>query len=403
MKSSKLTRVLLGKQYIGIEHFSFKNEDQIAVLLIESANDGLSIIKKDKVPKVNLLDEKWNKNLPFFLTLNTNQIIQKEVQGTEANDEKLLHKAFPNISGEDFYYEIFRMKSKSIIAISRKSHIDEVLATYSKQKVSIVGISLGICALSESIIYSPENTIVTNTFVISLDEEEQTIQSNAVNSVKSYELNGLVINSSFILAFSGILKLLINNNSTTGNIISLNHHLQDFFYQKTFFTKSIKFFLSFVLGLLLINFFVFNHYYKKAEEVTQNLLLNKSSIESIQKLKKRVSIKEQKFKKTMEFKSSKSSLIINEIAEKVPPSIILSELVYDPLEKKIKESETILTNKATILLSGKTIDNNAFTNWIKSIEKLKSINKVVIVHFGKNDTNETVFSIKVNLNNNEIK
>ena len=174
--SSKLTSFLLGKQYIGIEHYSFENEDLTAILLIENAKEGLTILKKDKV-RQELLAEKWDKNLPFFLVLNTNQVIQKEVQGTESSDEKLLHRAFPNISWTEFYYEIFRLKSKSIIAISRKSYVDQLLARYSQQKVAIAGISLGTAALSETISYSPENILLTNTQIISLNESEQTIQN----------------------------------------------------------------------------------------------------------------------------------------------------------------------------------------------------------------------------------
>ena len=179
--------------------------------------------------------------------------------------------------------------------------------------------------------------------------------------------------------------------------------MYDAFNQKTFFTKSIKIAIGTLLGLLLINFFVFNHYYKKAEETSQNLLLNKTSMESIKKVKERIISKEQKLKNTIEFTSSKSSLIINDIAKRLPHSILLSELIYNPLEKKIKVEEPILTDEATILISGTTIDNNDFTNWIDTIEKLKSINKVVILHFGKNDVNETVFAIKIKLNEEETK
>lgn len=402
MSSSKLTTFLLGKQYIGIEHYSFGNEDLTAILQLENTKEGLTILKKDKIPQ-DLHAEKWDKNLPFFLVLNTNQIIQKEVQGTESSDEKLLHRAFPNISWTEFYYEIFRMHSKSIIAIGRKSYVDQLLAMYKQQKIYIAGISLGICSLSETIRYVAEDTLLTNTQIFSLKEDQQMVQSRKEFSEKPYDLNGLTIANSHVVAFSGILKLLINNGTTSGNILILNHQLHDDYNQKTFFTKSIKVFIGVLLGLLLVNFFAFNHYYKKAQEISQNLLLNKSSIESIKKIKERIISKEQKLKNTVEFTSSKSSLIINQITKELPQSILLSELVYNPLKKKIKENEPILIDEATILVSGTTLDNNAFTNWIDTIEKLKFIKKVVILHFGKNDANETVFSIKINLSEDEIK
>ena len=51
----------------------------------------------------------------------------------------------------------------------------------------------------------------------------------------------------------------------------------------------------------------------------------------------------------------------------------------------------------TISLSGTTIDNATFTHWIEAIEQLKWINQVVITRFGKNDLNETEFSINLTL------
>ncbi|MFY0482507.1 hypothetical protein ACI6PS_07860 [Flavobacterium sp. PLA-1-15] len=402
MIASKLTALLIGKQYIGIEHYSLENEELTALLRIEKTKEGLSIVKKDKVPQ-DILAEKWDKSLPFFLVINTNQVIQKEVLGTEPNDEKILHRAFPNIAWTEFYYEIFRMQSKSVIAISRKSYVDQLLMTYSKQSVSIAGISLGIASLSEIVKFSEESTIHTNTQIISFKEGEQTIQGRKEYTEKTHELNGLSVGSSHVMPFSGILSLLLKDGDTTGNVTVFNEQLKDDYNQKTFFSKSLKIFIGVILGVLLINFFAFNHYYKKAEEASQNLLLNKSSNESIKKVKERISSKEQKLKNTIDFASSKSALIVNEITKGVPHSILLSELVFNPLQKKIKEQEPISTDEHTILISGTTLDNYAFTNWMDSIENLKSINKVIILHFGKNDANETVFSIKIKLNEDGIK
>lgn len=94
---------------------------------------------------------------------------------------------------------------------------------------------------------------------------------------------------------------------------------------------------------------------------------------------------------------SQSSLVINEITRRIPKSILLTELVYHPLEKKIKTEEPIVTQEKTIILSGATIDNAAFTHWIEAIDHFKWLNQVVITRFGKNDLNETEFSIKLTL------
>jgi hypothetical protein len=148
---------------------------------------------------------------------------------------------------------------------------------------------------------------------------------------------------------------------------------------------------------LLINFFIFNYYFKKAEEVNLNLSLNQSSLAESNTAKQRIQLKEEKVKNFSDLGSSRSSQIINDIISLIPASILLNELTFNPLEKKIKEEEPIVTLEKTIVISGTTLDNLAFTHWVEKVEQLKRIQKVTIVNFGKDETNATTFSIKITL------
>lgn len=152
-----------------------------------------------------------------------------------------------------------------------------------------------------------------------------------------------------------------------------------------------------ILVILVFNFMFFTHYYKLAQETSETLLVNKSSIEDVTKIKQRIIVKEEKVKNISGKTISQSSLIINEIASKVPHSILLTELTFNPLEKKVKTEEPIIAQEKIITISGTTIANESFTNWVEEIEKLKWVDKVLITHFGKNDANETAFSIKLTL------
>lgn len=390
-----LTSLLIGKKYIGIEHFSFNTEEKTAILLIEKKKGELVITQKDKVSFTGKIAEKWDKKLPFFLVVNTNQVIQKEIDSIDATDEKLLHKAFPNTNWNEFYFEIWRLKTKSIIIISRKNYVSELVANHLKQGIIIAGISLGIGAVSEITDYVNENELLTNHQIISLKEENQTVKTTTSETNEIYNINGLEIKNNHLLAFSGILRLLLESTSNTGNIINYSHELYEDYKQHIFFSKGIKIMMSTLLTILLINFFVFSHYYTLAQQTTENLILNKSTLEDVVKTKKRVQLKEQKVKTIISTTSSQSSIIINEITKRIPHSILLTELVYHPLEKKIKNDEIITTQEKVVFFSGTTLNNEAFTLWIETIEQLKWIDKVVITHYGKNELNETEFSIKI--------
>lgn len=397
MTLPSITDFLLGKQYIGVEHFTLNNEDKVALLLVEKKKEGLVISHKDRVNYNGKIAEKWDTKLPFFLIINTNQVIHKEVTGIDPLDEKLLHKAFPNTNWEEFYFEIWRLKTKSIIAITRKSYLEEIVSNYENQKITIAGISLGICSIAEIINYTEETELFTNHQTVSKQEQNQIITSGSPDSAVSYTINDLQIENRQLLAFSGILRLIMNTTFNTGSMITYSEELYDRYNQKVFFSKGLKIIVGVLLAILLINFMFFSHYYKLAQETSETLLVNKSSTEDVNLIRKRVVEKEEKVKNLVGKTTSQSSLIINEIAKKVPSSILLTELVFNPLEKKVKLDEPIVAHEKIITISGTTIANEAFTHWVEEIEKLNRVDKVLITHFGKNEANETAFSIKLTL------
>lgn len=397
MNLFSLKKNVIGKHYIGVEHFSFLNEEKIAILQTENKKGEVVITKKDKVTYLGFIPEKWNKKLPFFLVLNTNQVLHKEVVGVENIDEKLLFKAFPNTNLEEFYFEIWRLNNRSMVALSRKSYVDDVITVYKQQGISISGISLGACGVVEICDYFAKEEVVTNHQVISWRDDDSMITTSALEMEETLQLNGLSINNSQILSFCGILRLINQNTQNTGSIIDCSNKLYENHIQQSFFAVGLKVMLSTLFLLLFFNFIAFSHYYSLASETSENILLHNSLDSRIASIKQRVNRKEQKVKNGLSDNFSESTIIINEIARRIPSTILLSELVYQPLEKKIKDDETIIINDKTILISGKIVENMAFTKWIESVELLKQIDNVVITHFGKNDMNETEFSVKLTL------
>ena len=386
-----LENKLLGRHYAAIEFFSSGNDERAALLLTEKKGTELLITSNPVYDSVaQLLDQ--NVKSPTVVIVNNRHILQKEVDTVDANDKKILHRAFPNLQSEEFYYEIWRKESVSIIAICRKSYVNELL-TAIKGRFEVVSVCLGITPIVNITSFELPDNITTNTHELSLVSDENILRPNTVVAA-NYNINGLSIPNTHILSFSSILKLLLPS-ATTGNINELNLTLREDYRQSTFSSSGIKIGLGVVLTMLLINFLLFSHYFDGTAALNEQVALNRSGIEAAGKIKERIRVKEQKLNSFTSSASARSSLIINAIVKELPSSILLSEMVYNPLQKKIREGEVILTEESTITVNGTTLSNDAFTAWIEKTGKLKAVNDITISSFGKNSEGNTAFSIKI--------
>ena len=399
---SKVDNIVVGNQFIGLEIFTVNGEEGISLVTIEKQKNELVITHKEKKNQFNQLKEIPNKNDCVFLIINNSQIIQKEVEGIDVQDIKTLNKAFPNLKLDDFYYEICKIESKSIVAICRKSYVEELLIDFNAKGIVLSGLSLGICSISQISSLTDYENLNTNAQTLALRDEESIIKPFDGNA-KTYEINGLQIESYYLLGFSEILSWIVKSNSNSGNITPFNINLWNNHYQKKFFNKGIKIMVYSLLIILLINFFIFNHYFKAVNNSTSDLEANKNLIGNIKETKLRIKAKENRFNSAINGNNSKSSFIINQIISELPSSILLDQIVYHPLDKNIKEDEIIVTKNNIVLVSGKTINNIAFTSWIEFIEKQKGISNVIITEFGKNEAKENVFTLKITTNETEQK
>jgi len=385
--------ILLGKRYISLEFFSAEDREEISFLLLEKKKNELTISQKEIfTSREKLLAEKSKH--PTVLVINNGQVLQKETAGTDPNDKKLLHKAFPNLQADEFYYEIWRRESSSVIAICRKIYIEGLLGEIGKN-YPIAGVSLGITSLSNLTAFGLPDTVTTNTQVIT-PYADNLIQNTGLISSADYSINGLSIPNTHLLTFSSALQVLMPG-STTGSITENNQTLLEKFRQNAFFEKGLRLSIIMILALLLANFFLFTYYFDNATAMGQAVSVNRSGIENIAKIKARIDDKEKRLEEFTADNASASSSFLNEVAHLLPSSITLTAMVYNPLEKKIKEGEKVLITDNLATISGHTISNTAFTGWIENIEKMERVKKVTIVSFGKDDENKTAFSIHIEL------
>jgi hypothetical protein len=379
--ASVLENILLGNRYIGVEFFSLNNKEKIAFLEVEKKKNELRISKNEIFDSRENLTKVKSK-LPVAFIINNEQVLQKEILSKDNSDKKLLNLAFPNLQSDNFYYEIWRCEHTSVVAICRKIYIDELLESL-KDVLKISSLNLGVTLLSQLETFEVPAVLTTNTHEISMGNDSIGTIIETVPNVVQYKINGLEVPNTHLLGFSGVLSILLSGK-TTGSISSLQEKLHEDYKQGAFFDKASK------AGM-------FTYYFDKANATSDTILLSKAEIETTLMIKQRIKDKEHKLESFTNNAASGSSVIINNIIKEMPASLLLDELVYCPLEKKIKGEEAINTLDSLITLKGTTLSNNAFTTWVGSIKRLNAIDKVTISSFTKNEDEKSAFSLKITL------
>ena len=151
----------------------------------------------------------------------------------------------------------------------------------------------------------------------------------------------------------------------------------------------------FILGLLLVNFVFFNHYFNKVNELKQVYEINQTSKSQIIKLNESVSKKQKMVDDLLKSNDSKTSFYSNQIMKSLPFSILLSEFNYQPLLKRIKTEKEIELENNIITVSGTSSDSEVFSSWINKLEQKNWITKVDIIDYGSTSSNTSDFIIKI--------
>ena len=396
MLFDKIKNIIIGNQFIGIEIFTEDEVEKVNCILVKKSKNELSILDSEKFDSIDEIKEENTNGIPIILSLNTDKVLIKEVDSIEKNDSFLVKKAFPNLNLDEFYYQIWRYSEKSNISIVRKSHLNEIIELLKgRKKINISSIFIGLSTIENVINYIKSDSVLLNGKIF--DKISNSISSSKSSNSINYAINSVEIKNTDLLSFSSIIAYITHKNNF-GTISELNSTLKDKDFQNSFFNKVSRFLIYSLLAILLINFIFFNYYFNKFNETTILSDQNNINVINIKSLKNSIVEKEKKLKEYVVPNTKKVSVITNEIIESVPSSILLDEVQFQPIDKKgnLENLATYFSN--VILISGKTISNDEFTQWIDYISKIKKYTKVTIINFGKDENKDLSFTVKIELN-----
>ncbi|WP_323787698.1 hypothetical protein [Psychroserpens sp.] len=393
------TYLLYGNHFCGIEHTSSGEGEFIFVSVIKQSKKELNQEFNFELQSIKDVSEKFKKNQHAHLIINNEKVISKSLQSNQNEAQKLVYKSFPNINIEDFYFEVLSENNNHFISICRKDYVNTLIQKYLEHNTFITSISLGNNIFSTIKSFIKEQNVFTSNALIKLKEGQIITINKTIVENKYYEINGLRVSNTEILSFSASIQSILKNNATTTNFEIKHSVLLNEFKQTRFFSQYLKFTGLFILGMLLVNFLLFNHYFNEVNHLQQITAVNKSTKQKILILDESVSKKQKLADDLLRSNGSKSSFYVNTIMNSLPETILLSEYDYQPLLKRVKPDKPIVLDTKAIMVSGRSSDSELFSTWIARLEQIDWVKKVDIISYGLSSNHLPDFEIKITLSN----
>jgi len=394
-----VTYLIFGKRFCGIEISTYNGTDNYLVSALQKGQKELTIDSQFEAESINLISEKLPKKQHVFLTINTSNVLFKKVTTSNTNQNAILNAAFPNINTQDFYYEIISGNNNtSFIALCRKNYVDTIIDDFKAKNIFVTSFSLGNNLITEITDFVNLKSIKSSNALVTLDGKITDINiTDVINNREEYNVNGLLTLSRYVLSLSGALTSFLNTNNRVTNSEEKVYSLFEDFKHQILFKKVLQGSLIVFLAALLINFFLFNHYFNKVNELQQTAQVNTINKNTVLSLDEKLKKTQKLATDILKSNASKSSFYINEIITGIPNSILLSELNYQPLQKRIKKNKTIQLENNTIIISGISSKSDLFYNWTNQLENYDWVKKLVILDYSDTKTSRSEFSVKLNL------
>lgn len=400
----KITSYLnTGFDFYGIEIFDEEEKTHFQVAHLHHANNELLILKEFLILTWDELSNTLSKNTPVCLSYNGKNVLDKLITKTaDLGSENLIEASFPNLDVSRFYFNLAPIENSTYISIVEKKTINTLIQRFSDAQLPVINLNIGLSALSSSKPYLVEKTLITSTKKINFSNNLENIPTISKHpfSNKSriiYTINGLEVKQDSLIGFSSVLNHLISPETIKTNYEDLKIKLRDEAKYSRRFQVLLWPIITGFLILLLANFFIFNFYFQKVEILNQDSNLISSNKEKLIDLKKVVAAKQLRVETILGNKNSKTTLILDNLASSVPNTILLDNIVYQPLLKPIRDSRSIELGYDTLTITGESSNTEGFSNWIDTIEDFEWVVLVETLDYGFKTTNRSYFTLKLTI------
>lgn len=384
-------RLLRPREVTGIEaHFEETSNIQFRSITIGTTNG--HIFKKSVTHSLNELKTPD----PFKNTLvcTGKGILIKQ---TEARNpiENPVQAIFPQARSEEFYAQVTYSQNCAFIVLARKKQIDDLIIFLEQKGIYVLDVHLGFPIMETIASHVDDDRVELTDISLELKDGSinrfHSLDINDHNIQKEYLVSGLYLQDSHLLSFATAVHLLAHSEegirSSETDIIK--HNWKNYRYRTYFKATALGLlFLSFIV--LLLNFFIHQHFKNKNQEI----MLQKSA-ESEFNQRSNAAIDSIEMKK-MFFDISgwtemnNTSYIADRFASLLPKNIWLSEMNIYPDNKadEFKNANGIRFQKDKVRITAYSSEASSIKVFIENLKLLKCVHSVEMKNYTFDKENE---------------
>ncbi|MDP2059706.1 MAG: hypothetical protein Q8J97_08200 [Flavobacteriaceae bacterium] len=366
---------------------SSEGKDVFYFIKLKRKKNELTVLESAKIENLEDIPTHIKPTEPVFLVVNTNKVLSKIIERTKNDVKNIVNRTFPNIRLDDFYYDIKWTETFGIVSVCRKELPENIIKNFSDFKINFSGFTIGLTEICTILPLLKNDTIEMASATLYLNTNPPRFSADDTGRKIVYEIDGIKLNGEYLLSFSGLISGIAKEDFSESNLKQRNQGLKKDFYYKVFYEKFLRFGIVSLFALLFVNFLIFNSYFQKTNLLEQEVESNRSGIQLLKAKNDIVTEKEKKLSDLLYAATSKSSLYLDQLSATALDSIQFSEVDYQPYEKKVTAGEEVSVKDGFIRISGFSLADKVFSEWLVRLQKLKWIKNISISDFVKNKNN----------------
>ncbi|MCW8311114.1 hypothetical protein K7A41_07760 [Sphingobacterium sp. InxBP1] len=366
----------------------------------------LEIEETWEVADWELLSNSKNQMIPVALHLESRQILIKE-STTLFQDQDQLRTIFPSYDAARFYSVQFRGDTTNWIAFVRKDFVSDILDRLDTAGYQVIKLFIGPFLLDNILeqLNSYSNEYYFDRHAIHINAESRQWQryqwANSFESRFALKIGDHPIKPQFVTAYAAAFSTLMADYIGDLSLaVPKVEEQRQLWLEKQKFKNNLALLTGALFLLLLINTFLFSHYYQENQDLESRVSTQQSTQKDLGKLEAEIKQNEQLLSQLGWNGGVSKAWLLDQIAYTIRQytQITLSQVQINPQTKAL--GNAVLQQPDQIVVKGNSPTLEMLNLWLRELKNNPWITKVSIEEYGNKQHDDTLdaFTIKINYN-----